>query len=251
VELLIVSDAFNDFKVVDRTAQKFTELISTFAKVSARTISLLQLTVRLSLVAYYLSDFKNSSGHLLSSTSKASKYEPLLYVYLQDGGVFVIIRGSSETADDTDADVTEVAHEYGHFHHGFLTASEWVWPQIEPFLAAHDGPIYFTGDSYGASVGQILHVFAPSPAREGPLVRWLRASPRAFRSAAAPARASLYTFVNDDDIVPTLSIGNCCAYLHGIFRCCQSCQTVGSLSTCADLSQSVNSLDSSSLTSPK
>jgi hypothetical protein len=177
---------------------------------------LLQLTVRLSFTAYYPDDFKNFTGNVLYSTSTAAKSQPIFYVYSQDSGLFVIIRGSAETADyDTDADVTEVENEYGHFHRGFLAAAEWVWPQILPFLIAHEGPIYFTGHSYGGSVAAILHVFAHHRLSGKTLSSYGYASvPALSEAAAAPIRETEYVFVNDVDIIPTLSIGNCYAYLH-------------------------------------
>jgi hypothetical protein len=98
-------------------------------------------------------------------------------------------------------------------------AADWIWPQIEPFLKSHNGPIYFTGHSYGGSVSGIFACFcASSTHRENPFFLTVtHPFLQCLRTPHFRCDETLYTFVNDDDIIPTLSIGNCYAYLHETF----------------------------------
>lgn len=181
-------------------------------------IALLQLGVRLANTAYY-ADFSNFSGQVLYSSPQCEVEKPVFFIYTQDNSLFIITRGSQDNEDfATDAEFTETITDFGVFHTGFYNAASYVYQAVRNYINEWNGPIYFVGHSYGASVSQILNImayhdnnnvnayslaFAPMPAMD------LTADDR--------IQDRLYAIVNDDDIIPTLSIPNVYDKLHKIF----------------------------------
>lgn len=173
---------------------------------------LLQLTVRLAQNAYDgPTSFSNMTGTLLYYTTVCQVHQPLIYVYQQDGSLYIITRGSTDAPDfATDTEFGELELEYGVFHGGFALAGQWVWSQVEEYVKNFDGPIYFTGHSYGAAVSGILHVIAHKLYPQKEFYSYAYAPMPAMEvDAAAETKSNMYGFVNDDDIIPTLSIPNC------------------------------------------
>ena len=174
-------------------------------------LALLQLGVRLANAAYY-ADFTSFGGNVLYQNLECGLNHPVFFVYQQGDSLFIVTRGSSESEDfGTDSNFTEVTTDYGTFHGGFYYASLYVYEQTKDYINSWDGPVYFVGHSYGASVSQILCVltehfnpgkvdfysfaYAPMPAMD------LSADDRILQRMIA--------IINDDDIIPTLSIPNC------------------------------------------
>lgn len=181
-------------------------------------IALLQLGVRLSNSAYY-ADFSNYTGQVLYSSTNCEIEKPVFFVYTQDDALFIIIRGSQDDEDfGTDAEFTETITDFGVFHTGFYNAACYVYENTKEYINSWNGPIYFVGHSYGASVSQVLIVMS----------YFYNKDINAYSLAYAPVPAMdltaddkiqdrLYAIVNDDDIIPTLSIPNIYEKLHKIF----------------------------------
>ncbi|OHT03623.1 hypothetical protein TRFO_28945 [Tritrichomonas foetus] len=173
-------------------------------------IALLQLCVRLANAAYY-ADFSSFGGDVLYSHTVCEQERPVFFVYTQDGALFIVTRGSSEPEDfATDAEFTETHTDYGIFHTGFYNAACYVYNETIQYIVDWSGPVYFVGHSYGASVSQILSV----------IIHHFHPNVDAYSFAYAPMPAMnlaaddtiqdrMYGIVNDDDIIPTLSIPNC------------------------------------------
>lgn len=142
-------------------------------------------------------------------------HHPPFYVYELNNALYVVVRGSKCVEDYlTDVEMMEKTTEYGVFHTGFYNASMYVLDQIENIIKSYNGPVYFIGHSYGASVADILLVitrtkypdrdlnaigFAPVPAISTELshIHWEK----------------IVSFRNDADLVPTLSVPNICKTL--------------------------------------
>lgn len=177
----------------------------------------LQLVIALS-HATYKADFRNFTGMVLKYNTTDYHYHPVYYVYTQDNTLFIITRGS-KTYDDfaTAAIFSELTTKYGTFHTGYYKAALYVWDQVKDFVRDYSGKVVFVGHSYGAAVAQIMHIFANDqfPHKKIPYESYCFAAPPAMNEEAyAPIKNQMYTFVNDDDIVPTLSIPNCLNRFH-------------------------------------
>jgi len=162
--------------------------------------------------ASYFSQF---SGTLVYHTTDSDVTKPVILVYRQDDGLYIVIRGSFDAADfATVTEFDEIESEYGIFHGGFGTAGAWVWAQVEAYVRAFDGPIYLTGHSYGGSVVSVLHVIIHARCPEESVFSYFYAQmPAMDLEIAAPIKGRMFTFANDNDIIPTLSIPNCCERL--------------------------------------
>lgn len=178
---------------------------------TATFYALLQLAVRLAQSAYN-DDFDQYSGKVIYSSKVCEISKPVFYIYQQDDALFVAIRGSSAAEDwATDAAITETkGNDSTFFHTGFYDAALYVFETVKQYTKGHTGPVYFTGHSYGASVSQIMHLLQH---KEDPSI-----NVTSFAFAPAPAmnlaadddiRENMYSFVNDDDLIPTLSVPNC------------------------------------------
>ena len=198
--------------------------INCFNMVSNITIPstiFLQLVVRLSHATYKM-DFSNFSGLVYKNSTYDSPYHPVFYVYSQDNTLFVITRGSKSYDDFATAAIfSEMTTEYGTFHTGYYKAALYVWEEVKDYVRDFPGKVVFVGHSYGAAVAQILHIFAnakfPRNAHKNsmPYESYCFAAPPAMdEKAYAHIKDYMYTFVNDDDIVPTLSIPNCLNRFH-------------------------------------
>ncbi|KAK8834624.1 hypothetical protein M9Y10_033723 [Tritrichomonas musculus] len=181
----------------------------------------LQLAIRLS-HATYKANFSNFTGLIYKNSSYDTPYHPVFYVYSQDNTLFVLTRGS-KTYDDfaTAAIFSEMTTEYGTFHTGYYKSALYVWKEVKDYVRDFSGKVVFVGHSYGAAVSQILHIFAndqfPRKGKKNsiPYESYCFAAPPTMNEEAyAPIKNYMFTFVNDDDIVPTISIPNCLNRFH-------------------------------------
>ena len=189
-----------------RTGQKVRKL-----KMMIPSTVMLQLTISL-IHCGYKNDFTNFSGIMLDSCWNVSKYHPAWFVYYYDNSLYVITRGSKVSDDYATAAVfTELTSEYGTFHTGYYKAAMYVWSNVKRYVEAfpNRGNVYFIGHSLGAAVSQILHIFAKNELPEKTYYSFNYACPPVMSDGAdSKIEKNAYTFVNDDDIVPTLSIPN-------------------------------------------
>lgn len=211
-------------------------------------LALLQLGARLSNSAYY-ADFSNYTGQVLYSHTTCEIEKPVFFVYTQDNSLFIVTRGSQDDEDfGTDAKFTETVTEFGVFHTGFLNAALYVYAETKDYINSWDGPVYFVGHSYGASVSQILNVmsyyynpdlnaysfaFAPMPAMD--------------ITADDKIQDRLYAIVNDDDIIPTLSVPNVYEKFHVLYPTIRYVPTdilVGTLDALLKLMKLTTAIDS-------
>lgn len=181
-------------------------------------LALLQLGARLSNSAYY-ADFSNYTGQVLYSSTTCEIEKPVFFVYIQDNSLYIVTRGSQDDEDfATDAEFTETVTDYGVFHTGFYNAAVYVYEHTKEYINSWNGPVYFVGHSYGAAVSQILTVmsyhfkndidaysfaYAPMPAMD--------------ITADDKIQDRLYAIVNDDDIIPTLSVPNVYEKFHLLY----------------------------------
>ena len=177
--------------------------------------ALITLGMKLSLYSYF-NLMSLLPVNVLEKHNYNAKYNPLYYVVeeTENNNLWIVTRGSFSIADwltDFDfaqVDVTLDGFEY-HFHRGFYQAALNVFSNVEHYIKDHDGPIYFTGHSYGGSVTTALLAIAKAKYKNKDI--------NALAFAPAPTMGSdipddvynkLATIVNKNDIVPTLSIGN-------------------------------------------
>ena len=173
---------------------------------------MLELTIRLAGLAYDGPDaFAQVPGSLLHYTTECYIHQPLIYVFQHETGLFVVTKGSSEAPDfRTDMEFSQVINEFGVFHGGFVNAALWVWDQVKDFVVNYDGPVHFCGHSYGASVSAVLHVIAKASCPDKDFYSYSYAQmPCMELETAELTKETMYTFVNEDDIIPTLSVPNC------------------------------------------
>lgn len=179
---------------------------------SMLTKVMLELTIRFAGLAYSGPDaFAEVPGNLLYYTTECYHYQPTIYVFQHETGLFVVTKGSSEAPDfKTDMEFTQVINEFGIFHGGFVKAALWVWDQVKDYVNNYDGPVHFCGHSYGASVSAVLHVIAKASCPDKDFYSYSYAQMPAMEvETAALVKDTMYTFVNEDDIIPTLSVPNC------------------------------------------
>jgi hypothetical protein len=135
---------------------------------------------------------------------------PHFYGYELNGSIFIITRGSTDKEDYvTDAEFREIPTKHGLYHSGFYAASLNIFNAAKESLSGFKGPIYICGHSYGGAVSTALNTiirqefphldvntiaFAPVPAISDELNRTYG--------------DKMVSFVNNWDLVPTLSVPN-------------------------------------------
>lgn len=172
-------------------------------------LAILQLGIHLSLSSYS-ANYSHLKGTLFSQSSINEFEKPVFYTYKQDNSLFIITRGSISTEDYlTDAEISETTTDFGVFHTGFYNAASYVYKNTKELINNWNGPVYFVGHSYGASVSQILIVIAYHYKKDLDAYALSYAPMPAMNlSADDHIQDRIITIVNDDDIVPTLSIPN-------------------------------------------
>lgn len=211
-------------------------------------IALLQLGIHLS-SSSYSANYSHFKGTLHSQSTISEFGKPVFFVYMQNNSLFIIIRGSI-TGDDyrTDAEISETTTDYGVFHTGFYLAATHVYENTKTLINSWRGPVFFVGHSYGASVSQVL--MAMSYHYKNDLDAY------ALSYAPMPAmnittnthiHDRIITIVNDDDIVPTLSIPNVYTKFNFLFPAISKIpldQLVNSFDTILRLMKLTNTADS-------
>jgi hypothetical protein len=169
------------------------------------------------LCSYSYGGFKSFKGYTVVTYSEAnSRYHPNWYL-VQDANkdYFLTIRGSI-SADDwlTDFEfdeVTKVISGYSiNFHSGFYKAASNVYRKVESYMKNSKGKFYITGHSYGAAVATIICTLAKLNSQVSSKVNGAICFAAAPSMSYCPQVAYNYiaTIVNDDDIVPTMSVKN-------------------------------------------
>ena len=177
--------------------------------------ALITLGMRMSLFSYF-DLMKYAPVTVLEKHSENSKYNPLYYVVKENdnNNLWIVTRGSSSLEDWlTDFDFKNIDVNLGgfdyQFHQGFYKAAQNVYANVKHYIEEHDGPIYFTGHSYGASVSTALIAIAKADFNNKDL-NTIAYAPAPTMGSEIPADVynKIATIVNSNDIVPTLSVAN-------------------------------------------
>ena len=180
----------------------------------ASALALIRLCARLSSSAYD-GTFDGLGVRVVYSSTTCAICQPIFYILestTESGVLYCAVRGSTDPADfSTDVIFTETRTSYGIFHTGFYNASVFVYQSLEPFLLSGKyREVRLTGHSYGAAVSQVLHVMIHNKITGVDVFSYAFAPVPAMNLAADDeVRKDMFAFVNDDDIVPTLSVPNC------------------------------------------
>ena len=177
--------------------------------------ALLMLSLRLSAAMYIDGQLEKENIEVLYKSKNNYRHFPVFALCKKENSLFVVIRGSESTADwDTNFNFTQSwhplleDHENISFHSGFYYSAKNILSVIEECFEEHNGPIYFTGHSLGASVASCLCAIA--------IDKYPNKDFNAITFGAAPSTGPLpdviaskiVSIVMSTDIVPTLSIAN-------------------------------------------
>ena len=164
----------------------------------------------------YNGESKFTGGKMLLSSTEHGPYKPTFYVYQYKNDVYVSIKGSKDQSDFiVDFDYKEEEQKFGKYkikvHGGFCLSAQYIYPKIQKILKNFTkGNIYFTGHSMGASIATILGLYALTDNN------WKNKNIGVIAIAPAPCVSGIpetyigkfVNFINENDIVPTLSISN-------------------------------------------
>jgi hypothetical protein len=169
--------------------------------------------MKLSLAAYF-NTVKKLPVEIILRNNTNSKFNPTYYVCKENNNLWIVTRGSFSAGDWlSDFDFEQKDVDFGKysisFHGGFYQSARNLYNNVKPYLEAHNGPIYFTGHSYGGSVTTALLAIAMSemPGKDFNGLAYA-AAPTMNEDIPASIYNKLVTVVNKNDLVPTLSIGN-------------------------------------------
>jgi hypothetical protein len=170
---------------------------------------LLKLAMRFAL-AGMSGNFSEFHGRLLYANASDAYETPVLYIYEQDGSLWVIHRGTDSMSDWlTVASFNETTTPLGTFHTGIFHSASDSYRRSKQYIARHNGPIYFTGHSYGSTLGPVEMILANADFPEKDLNAIGFASfPMMDDMTNKKFRDKIVTIVNSDDLVPTISVGN-------------------------------------------
>jgi hypothetical protein len=155
-------------------------------------------------------NFSEFHGELLYANESDSYGVPVLFVYEQDGALWVIHRGTNSIYDWlTVESFNETTTPYGIFHNGAYMSAKNSYERSRFYIEKHKGPVYFTGHSYGSTISAIEMILGLSEFPEKDLNAIGFASfPMMDDNTNKKFRERIVTIVNSDDIVPTISVGN-------------------------------------------
>jgi hypothetical protein len=171
--------------------------------------TLVKLAMALSAAAYD-DNFNAFNGTLLYAHRNCSFEQPVFYVYSLDSALWIITRGSANVFDFlTCAEFNETTTDYGVFHLGAFEASLFIFQHVRDFVEAWNGPIYFTGHSYGGTTSPVLAVIFSKeyPAKDVNSIGFATLPPMDDATSTLH-KDKIATIVNEVDIVPTLSVPN-------------------------------------------
>jgi predicted alpha/beta hydrolase family esterase len=155
-------------------------------------------------------DFTPFKGEVLYSHTDSGLYEPVFHVYEQDGAIYIINRGTTDVCDfASDAEMEEINTSYGTFHSGFYKSALYVFQYTFPFIKGFTGPVYFVGHSMGGAVSTVLQILYASeiPNQDFNTIAFAPV-PTADQALNQTYSDKIVIFVNNEDVVPTLSIPN-------------------------------------------
>ena len=175
--------------------------------------SLLMLTLRLSAAMYIKGQLEQEPVEILYYSKNNYRHFPVFAICRKNDSLFIVVRGSSSEVDwETNFNFTQTYHTVMDsnisFHAGFYYSAYNILSVIEDIFEEHDGPIYFTGHSLGASVASCLCALAISQYPDKDF--------NAIAFGAAPSMGPLpfaisskiVSVIMSSDIVPTLSVAN-------------------------------------------
>jgi len=170
-------------------------------------------------------DLKNTYVRKIYGSTENELYKPYYFVSEQkNGNLWISIRGSKSVADfATDADfrrtITKIGSTEYAFHTGFYKSAKYVFEGVKQYVKDHDGIVYVTGHSLGASVSIILSLLLHEefPDKD---INSLNYAPAPCTSDNIPEnhRLKIVNFVNNDDLVTTLSVANFLRTFKNIFE---------------------------------
>lgn len=171
---------------------------------------LLRLAVALSYSAF-TRDFSKWDGELLYSHNESTIREPAFFIYKYQGNLWIINRGSLHPDDYlTCAEIGEIETPIGTFHEGFYNAALYCYFIARKYiLKLNGGTVYFTGHSYGASVAPINYILFQNefPKKDGGVLSFAP-MPMISSNLSIKYFDKIASFVNNYDIVPTISVVN-------------------------------------------
>jgi hypothetical protein len=170
---------------------------------------LVKLAMHLS-VAAYRDDFSEFNGTILFSNRDVDFEQPVYYVYLLDGNLWVINRGAESIYDFVScAEFNETTTQYGTFHLGAYKSALYTLEGARPYVESFNGTIYFTGHSFGGAVAPINAIICADdyPTKDINGIGFA-AFPMVDDATNAKHKEKLAIVVNDVDLVPTLSVAN-------------------------------------------
>jgi hypothetical protein len=160
--------------------------------------------------AAYTDDFSGFNGTLLYSNLNVDFEQPVFYVYQLESSLWVVNRGSVNLIDFlTCAEFNETTTPYGTFHLGIYQAALFTLAGARSYIERFEGPIYFTGHSYGGTVAPVALVIASKdfPHKDLNAIGFASMPPM-DNTTSRLHKDKIATFVNNVDIVPTLSVPN-------------------------------------------
>ena len=181
-------------------------------------LSLVKFGIQLVLCTYS-GKWDALGGNVLASKTKEEIEFPKYYVYYKDDALYIITKGTDSIEDAiADFTITETTNKYGTFHSGFYNSAMNVYKAVLKYIESHDGKIYFVGHSLGGAVSSVLHVLAKHDYPEKDILTLAYApAPAMSIDMIDDYKDTLFSFVNEDDIVPLASALNCLALINKYF----------------------------------
>jgi hypothetical protein len=170
---------------------------------------LVKLAMQLAIAAYD-DDFSKFNGTLLYANRDVGFERPVFYVYSLDSNLWIVNRGSADIFDTLScAEFNETTTPIGTFHLGTYNAAQYTFTYAKDYIQSFTGTVYFTGHSYGGTVSPIVSVLAANAFPDKDLNAIAFAGfPMMDDKTNAKYHEKIAMFVNDVDIVPTLSVPN-------------------------------------------
>lgn len=178
-------------------------------QITGWSTALLKLAVHLA-VAAYRDNWNEFNGEMIYANKTGGFLRPVFYVYKLNNALWIINRGSITVEDYLScAEFNETTTEYGTFHLGAYEAAQYTLEQVKQYIADFNGPIYFTGHSYGGTVAPVLAAICMQMFPEKDIGVFAFAPlPMMDDATSAKFKDHMVSIVNHRDLIPTLSVGN-------------------------------------------
>jgi hypothetical protein len=160
-------------------------------------------------MAGYSGDF-SGLGNCLYRKEVSAFESPVFFVAEVNDSLWITTRGVQNVYDVlTCCSFNETKTEFGTFHDGILKAALFEYNIFKKFIANHTGKVYCTGHSYGGTVAPVIALLARRdfPEREIKSISFA-AFPMMDNETKLKNKEHIVAFVNDKDVVPTLSVGD-------------------------------------------